>query len=59
MGHRKVTALDICMFKESKKPITMVTAYNYPSAVQVDHAGFDVLLVDDSLAVLELVRSRR
>ncbi|EGZ11043.1 hypothetical protein PHYSODRAFT_548747 [Phytophthora sojae] len=32
----------------------MVTAYDYPSAVHVDLAGFDVLLVGDSLGMVEL-----
>lgn len=56
MARCKITTQDICMFKDSQKPITMVTAYNYPSAVHVDLAGFDILLVDDALGVLELVR---
>ncbi|CAH0480135.1 unnamed protein product [Peronospora belbahrii] len=42
------------IFKRKKKPITMVTAYDYPSAVHVDLAGFDVLLVGDSLGMVEL-----
>ncbi|KUG02158.1 3-methyl-2-oxobutanoate hydroxymethyltransferase [Phytophthora nicotianae] len=32
----------------------MVTAYDYPSAVHVDLAGFDILLVGDSLGMVEL-----
>ena len=32
----------------------MVTAYTYPSAVHVDSAGIDVLLVGDSLGMVEL-----
>ncbi|KAJ8554996.1 hypothetical protein ON010_g9487 [Phytophthora cinnamomi] len=35
----------------------MVTAYDYPSAVHVDLAGFDILLVGDSLGMVELVRA--
>ncbi|RQM09774.1 hypothetical protein DD237_004199 [Peronospora effusa] len=42
------------IFKRKKKPITMVTAYDYPSAMHVDLAGFDVLLVGDSLGMVEL-----
>ena len=38
----------------SHTPITMVTAYTYPSAVHVDTAGIDILLVGDSLGMVEL-----
>jgi 3-methyl-2-oxobutanoate hydroxymethyltransferase len=48
--------LDIGILKRKKKPITVMTAYNYPSARHVDLAGFDVLLVGDSLGMVELVR---
>ncbi|KAG6480481.1 hypothetical protein ZIOFF_063981 [Zingiber officinale] len=34
------------------QPITVVTAYDYPSAVHVDSAGIDVLLVGDSAAMV-------
>lgn len=33
-------------------PITMITAYDYPSAVHVDLAGMDMLLVGDSSAMV-------
>ncbi|KAL4518179.1 hypothetical protein Ndes2526B_g01389 [Nannochloris sp. 'desiccata'] len=33
-------------------PISMVTAYDYPSAVHVDQAGIDMLLVGDSAAMV-------
>ena len=32
----------------------MVTAYDYPSAVHVDRAGMDIVLVGDSCAMVEL-----
>ena len=32
----------------------MVTAYDYPSAVHVARAGIDVILVGDSVAMVEL-----
>uniref|UniRef100_K3W4X2 3-methyl-2-oxobutanoate hydroxymethyltransferase n=1 Tax=Globisporangium ultimum (strain ATCC 200006 / CBS 805.95 / DAOM BR144) TaxID=431595 RepID=K3W4X2_GLOUD len=54
MERRKVTTLDLGILKRKKKPITMVTAYDYPSAVHVDLAGFDILLIGDSLGMVEL-----
>jgi 3-methyl-2-oxobutanoate hydroxymethyltransferase len=50
----KVTSIDLRKLKESKKKITLVTAYNFPSAIHVDSAGIDVILVGDSVAMVEL-----
>lgn len=33
-------------------PLTMVTAYDYPSAVHVDNAGIDLILVGDSVGMV-------
>ncbi len=46
--------VDILKKKQQKEKISMVTAYTYPSAVHVDSAGIDILLVGDSLAMVEL-----
>lgn len=51
---KKVTSVDLRKLKAKGKPISMVTAYTYPSAMHVDAAGIDVLLVGDSLAMVEL-----
>ena len=51
---KKITIVDVQKYKNRSKPITMCTAYTYPSAVHVDTAGIDILLVGDSLAMVEL-----
>lgn len=51
---KKVTVLSLLHKKRKGKKITMVTAYDYPSALHVDRAGIDVLLVGDSCAMVEL-----
>lgn len=51
---RKVTILTVQKKKESRRPITMLTAYDYPSALLVDEAGVDMILVGDSLAMVVL-----
>ena len=53
-SERKTTILDIQSKKERGLPVTMMTAYDYPSALLVDQAGIDVLLVGDSLGMVVL-----
>ncbi|MBG9946060.1 3-methyl-2-oxobutanoate hydroxymethyltransferase [Brevibacillus formosus] len=51
---RPVTTSSIRKKKEMRTPITMVTAYDYPSAKLVDEAGVDMILVGDSLGMVVL-----
>eukprot|EP00569_Conticribra_weissflogii_P000666 CAMPEP_0171355800 /NCGR_PEP_ID=MMETSP0878-20121228/45405_1 /TAXON_ID=67004 /ORGANISM="Thalassiosira weissflogii, Strain CCMP1336" /LENGTH=448 /DNA_ID=CAMNT_0011861807 /DNA_START=198 /DNA_END=1544 /DNA_ORIENTATION=+ len=51
---KKVTTLSLASKKRRGQKITMVTAYDYPSAVHVDRAGVDAVLVGDSCAMVEL-----
>jgi 3-methyl-2-oxobutanoate hydroxymethyltransferase len=54
MGNKKITILDLQKKKEAAEPITMLTAYDYPSASLVDAAGIDMILVGDSLGMVVL-----
>ncbi|MCB0178246.1 MAG: 3-methyl-2-oxobutanoate hydroxymethyltransferase [Anaerolineae bacterium] len=51
---KKVSILDLQQKKVEQKPITMLTAYDYPGAKLVDEAGIDMILVGDSLAMTVL-----
>jgi 3-methyl-2-oxobutanoate hydroxymethyltransferase len=50
----KVTAPALRQKRERGEPVTMVTAYDYPTARMADEAGFDAILVGDSLAMVVL-----
>jgi len=51
---KKVTILDLHDKKKQGQRITMLTAYDYPTALLVDRAGMDIILVGDSLAMVVL-----
>ncbi len=48
----KITVLDIYKKKAEGKKITMLTAYDYPTAQIVDQAGIDMILVGDTLGMV-------
>lgn len=48
---KRVSLANLAKFKKTNRPIVMVTAYDYPSAVQADLAGVDLILVGDSVGV--------
>lgn len=49
-----VTVSTLKALKQEKRPIVMVTAYDYPTAKLVDESGVDVILVGDSLGMVVL-----
>jgi len=50
----KITVSVLRAKKARKEPITMLTAYDYPTALVMDNAGIDALLVGDSLGMVVL-----
>jgi 3-methyl-2-oxobutanoate hydroxymethyltransferase len=51
---KKTTTLTLREQRERREPITMVTAYDFPTAQIADQAGVDAILVGDSLAMVVL-----
>ena len=54
MSRKKNSILVLQEKKVQLDPITMVTAYDYPSALAADRAGVDSILVGDSLGMVVL-----
>jgi 3-methyl-2-oxobutanoate hydroxymethyltransferase len=51
---KKMMIPDLLAMKKEGKKISMITAYSYPQAQCVDEAGIDIILVGDSLGMVEL-----
>jgi 3-methyl-2-oxobutanoate hydroxymethyltransferase len=54
MDRKKFTVIDLQKKTGTGQPITMLTAYDYSSALLVDKAGIDMILVGDSLGMVML-----
>lgn len=54
MPRKKITIADLQEKKETGRKITMVTAYDFPTAQLADQAEIDTILVGDSLGMVML-----
>ncbi|KAF1956880.1 ketopantoate hydroxymethyltransferase [Byssothecium circinans] len=53
-ARKPVTINTLQALYRRNEPITMITAHDFPSAHVADHAGMDIVLVGDSLAMVAL-----
>ena len=51
---KKLLSADLQNMKNNGEKISMITAYSYPQGMIVDQAGIDIILVGDSLGMVEL-----
>ncbi len=51
---KKLLTSDLQKMKDEGTKISMITAYSYPQGLIVDEAGIDIILVGDSLGMVEL-----
>jgi len=54
MANQKITITTLKEMKEQSKKISMLTAYDYPTAKMVDEMGVEMILVGDSLGMVVL-----
>jgi len=52
MKPRRVTVLDLAAARGRPRPLSMVTAYDWPTARLADESGVDCVLVGDSVAMV-------
>lgn len=50
----KITVSKLWKMKEESEKITMTTAYDYPTALLVEKAGLEMILVGDSVGMVVL-----
>ncbi len=53
-ARKPVTIASLQSLYRKNEPIAMITAHDFPSAHVADHAGMDMILVGDSLAMVAL-----
>src|SRR5258705_13339972 len=51
-GPSRVTVPEFVALKAAKRKISMLTAYDYPTAAVLDAAGIDAILVGDSMSMV-------
>src|SRR5215470_15572206 len=51
-GSSRVTVPDFVALKMAGRKISMLTAYDYPTAAVLDAAGIDAILVGDSMSMV-------